>query len=724
MIKVYRGRYMQIELNSVWRLDNVDGVEDGLYRVLAFYPDEQLLVIFKLFDGSTLQKPTAIDLSLFTQLIEKELILPDSYSIPFYQLAIDDEISKSHKNKRDLRYKQIQDLVNTPEFLLKNTCNSRSKIVSNHAKKQKIYIQSLYRTLNLYWKYGQDRNALLPAYKNSGGLGKSRLAGNKKRGSPIQLLTPSIEAPTGVNTSEDDKAKFLKAMKRFGMKGKQVTFSKVYNLMLKEFYTNELILADQEQREAKIPNYRTFLYWVNKLIPKQELIKKQTTPGDFARNYRGLNGAATDHTEVPGSCFELDATVLDVHIVSEFRRNHVLGRPTLYCVVDKESRMIVGLHVSMEYASWRAGRQALVNSFTSKKDYCARYGIEIEETEWPCHHIPQRLLCDRGEFICKEAENLAVPLIGHLSIAPPYRADLKGIVEHRFNILNEKLVHDLMGTTRGRHYVRGDRDPRLDAALTLTEINKLLIDAVLDHNSSIFENLAGQTSLLIESDLSPIPINYWNIHIKKHRHALSRADEAQIRIRLLPIEWVSMTSKGLRLNDDMYYESNHSEFEDWKVIARTNGSWKLEARIDQDNSSFIYVRLKHDESFYRCYLRQASNNFKEKHQADILLFEDWKKLEKKRSVPTAKSIERHQRRNEIIQHAKNEAASAEPVGSKAEKTKGMKERRKKAILDARILSDDTLEQLDKNQHKSINDKQKEEKRKNVISILKRKKDNK
>lgn len=78
-------------------------------------------------------------------------------------------------------------------------------------------------------------------------------------------------------------------------------------------------------------------------------------------------GSATDHTEVPGSCFELDSTVLDVHVVSEFQRNHVLGRPTVYCVIDKESRMIVGLHVSMEYASWRAGRQALINSFTSKK---------------------------------------------------------------------------------------------------------------------------------------------------------------------------------------------------------------------------------------------------------------------------------------------------------------------------------------------------------------------
>ena len=92
------------------------------------------------------------------------------------------------------------------------------------------------------------------------------------------------------------------------------------------------------------------------------------------------------------------------------------------------------------------------------------------------------MLCDRGEFICKDAEKLAVPLIGHLSIAPPYRADWKGIVERRFKILNDTLVHQLMGTTRGRHYIRGDRDPRLEAALTLNEVTNMLIDAVLEHN--------------------------------------------------------------------------------------------------------------------------------------------------------------------------------------------------------------------------------------------------
>ncbi|WP_197716247.1 hypothetical protein [Escherichia coli] len=104
-----------------------------------------------------------------------------------------------------------------------------------------------------------------------------------------------------------------------------------------------------------------------------------------------------------------------------------------------------------------------------------------------------------------------------------------------------------------------------------------------------------------------------------------------------------MTSKGIRLNDDMYYECDRAEFEDWKVIARSNGRWKLEARIDQDNASFIYVRLRPSEGFTRCTLMTRSSSFEERHRADVLYFEDWKRF-RKRSKPTSKSIERHNRR--------------------------------------------------------------------------------
>jgi putative transposase len=712
---------MQVELNSVWNINNLDGLEDGLYRVLQLYTEEQMAILFPLLDSNAMQRPLKLDLNLLNTAIKLGDAQLGSYELPYYQLQSDDDISENYIVKRDEKYKLIIDLVSDPNFLLNLVEHPRSKAISLHAKTHNTYLQNIYRALNLYWKYGQERNALLPSYKNSGGRGKSRVAGVKKRGSPVQLFSPSLKSPEGVNTSEHDKSLFLRAMKEFGLKGEKINFSRVYDKMLKEYYSEELIDAESESREALVPNYRAFVYWAKKLVPAQVLIRKQTNQSDFDRNKRGLRGSATDHTEVPGSCFELDATVLDVHIVSDFQRHHVLGRPTTYCVVDKESRMIVGLHVSMEYASWRAGRQALINSFTCKKEYCAEFGIEIAEADWPCNHIPQRLLCDRGEFICQDAENLVVPLIGHLSIAPPYRAELKGIVEHRFNILNEKLVHELLGTTKGRHYIRGDKDPRLDATFTLREVTKLLIDAVLEHNSSIFQNLAKQSTLLIESGLSPTPLNYWNLHVKAQRHALSRADEAHIRSRLLPTVKVTMTGKGIRLNDQMYYESDHTDFDSWKVIARNNGSWPLDALVDHDNSCFIFVRLEEESGFSRCYLMKESANFAHRHQADILYFEDWVKLEKNKARPKSKSIERHQRRNQVIKAAKEQVALSPVLSSKAERTKGMKARRREAILAQRIEDGEShLREAKHDMKIGTPSGHFDDKKKKVISMLKRK----
>uniref|UniRef100_UPI001E4A4C2B hypothetical protein n=1 Tax=Rheinheimera faecalis TaxID=2901141 RepID=UPI001E4A4C2B len=698
--------------------------EDGLYRILQFYNEIQIYILFPLVESKALQRPLKLSFNIFHEAIKASKFQLSSYLLPYYQLQSEDDISERYLLIRDEKYQLIVDLISEPNFLLNLVEQPRSKVISLHAKSNKTYVQNIYRVLNLYWKYGQDRNALLPSYKNSGGRGKSRIAGKLKRGSPIQLSSPSVEAPSGVNTTEFDKTLFLKAMKEFGLKGDKVKFSRVYIKMLKEYkhYADELIAAESESRVALVPNYRAFVYWVKKLVPAHTLIRKQTNQGDFDRNKRGLRGSATDHAEVPGSCFELDATVLDVHIVSDFRRNHVLGRPTVYCVVDKTSRMIVGLHVSMEYASWRAGRQALINSFTSKKEYCAGFGIEIEEADWPCHHIPQRLLCDRGEFICKNAEDLAVPLIGHLSIAPPYRPEMKGIVEGRFKILNDKLIHELLGTTKGRNYIRGDRDPRLDATMTLREITKLLIDEVLEHNSSVFKDLAKQSTSLIESGLSPTPLNYWNLHLKAQKHSLSRADEAHVRARLLPTTKVTMTGKGIRLNDQMYYSTDHPDFEAWKVIARNNGSWLLKALIDNDNSSFIYVRLEDESGFTRCNLMKESANFAHRHLADILYFDDWIKLEKNKAKPTAKSIERHQRRNQVIENAKEEAALAPPLSSKSERTKDMKTRRREAILAQRgeDVSSPNL-QADLTTAQDFSSNRLVDKKEKIISILKRRK---
>ncbi len=83
---------------------------------------------------------------------------------------------------------------------------------------------------------------------------------------------------------------------------------------------------------------------------------------------RALLGSVANTTVLPGDVFEIDSTVADVHLISSLNRRKVIGRPTIYTVVDRATRMIVGLHVSLYHASWRAARQALANCFMPKKN--------------------------------------------------------------------------------------------------------------------------------------------------------------------------------------------------------------------------------------------------------------------------------------------------------------------------------------------------------------------
>ncbi|CAH8182112.1 hypothetical protein VAE130_170001 [Vibrio aestuarianus] len=121
---------------------------------------------------------------------------------------------------------------------------------------------------------------------------------------------------------------------------------------------------------------------------------------------------------------------------------------------------------------------------------------------------------------------------------------------------------------------------------------------------------------------------------------------------------------------------------------------------------------------------KESANFSHRHQADILYFEDWLKLEQKKARPTAKSIERHQRRNQTIQNAKEEAALAPSLSSKSERTKGMKARRREAILAQRLEDSDTQSSLtEQNMESGSSGEYIDNKKKKVISMLKRKKVN-
>lgn len=667
---------MELPRNSIWSVNNSDLVKDGLYRLLDIMQDVESVILYSLEDTSTTVRPIAVSLEGFIELVSSRKAKKAQYELPTYLLVDEENIPDEHIGRRDKNYDLIKGIISNSIFLFDYATKKRSSQLAEYAKGVDVDRKSLARLLTQYWRYGQDKMALLPAFSKSGGSGRDRTPTIKPLGAPKQPRTIAVDRSAKFIVSDDDKNKFKKALKKYYLKESGLSLAKTYDNLLKDSYSKELNLADACGRPPLVPTKKQFSYWRTKLFSKEQIIKQRTSENDFLRNKRGVLGSITDRSYLPGAHFEIDATVADVHIVSEFGPKYVLGRPTIYIVVDRASRMIVGMHVSLYHASWRAARQALTNSFCSKSTYCKSFGVDIENSEWPCAHIPKELVCDNGEMIGVQPKKALTPMT-QLSFTPPYRPDCKGVVEKRFDIINKEVLHELLGTTRGGQIVRGSRDPRKDAIYTLKEITAEIIKAVLEHNRSILENLAFSSPLLIENDLSPTPLNYWKIHLAKHKHELQLANSNEVIARLLPSAEVSMTRSGIYFNG-MYYSCSELEECNLASVARSSGQWRLEARIDENTTNYIYVRLDKNKEFIRCDLLPRSRMLGDKSMFESDFIQDWLDTKKELTPISTTSIDDHKHRQEVTRQAKRRSKDAEKVSFR-DKTSNTRQRRKEEL---------------------------------------------
>lgn len=667
---------MAIEKNSVWRLDGAEGLENGSYRVLEIMPHLDCIILFHFTDKNKLQRPIASLLSNFKNWSKSRAATRIEFETPHFLLVAEEDLDAKSKSKRDTNYGLVSELLEDEEFLLTYSTSKRVSQVVDYAKKKGVDRKKIPRLLNLYWRHGQTKNAFLPAYANCGGFGKERQTVTLALGAPRSSRTLGVERAAKYVLTALDKENIRKVLKASYLKTSGASLTESYKEYLRQYHAEEIKVADACRTAPVVPSFRQFSYWKERFFSKDTVIRKRSSEKDYLLKKRALLGSASQNDFVPGSCFEIDATVADVHIVSSFGKQYALGRPTIYSIVDRATLMIVGFHVSLYHASWRAARQALVNCFLPKADYCSQYGVVIDESEWPCAHVPKRFMCDNGEMIGLQPQEKVVPFT-ELSFAPAYRPDYKPFVERRFKILNDQLIHHLAGSTRGGKVVRGDRDPRKDSLHTLREVTTMLIDAALEHNREIQKSLAFKTPLLIENNLSPTPLNAWKIHFSKHMHALTRVEPSEVIASLLPPEQVSMTRSGIKYKE-MYYSSLQTEDEKLAAIARTNGRWQLDARIDDNTVNHIYVRLNDKEGFTKCNLSPRSVMFKDMPVSEAEFILDWLDMHKEQAPVTVESIEMKKRNAQLIKQAKERAkTNAVPF---REKIKNTRENRKEELM--------------------------------------------
>lgn len=171
---------------------------------------------------------------------------------------------------------------------------------------------------------------------------------------------------------------------------------------------------------------------------------------------------------------EVDHCLIDL-VVVHAESGRPLGRPWLTALIDRATRMIVGAHLSFEAPSYASLQRALGHAIWKKDLSC----IEGIERDWPCHGVPEWLICDNGkEFRSQSLQTSGRMLdigIVNLPVKMPW---LKGAIERVFQTIGVQVFSHEEGTTLSR--TLDLYDPVSRARLSLEDVRQRILKWIVD----------------------------------------------------------------------------------------------------------------------------------------------------------------------------------------------------------------------------------------------------
>ncbi|MDM1018757.1 Mu transposase C-terminal domain-containing protein [Acinetobacter sp. VNK23] len=574
---------------------------------------------------------------------------------PFQDIALiqpkKDSVSQL---KRDENYILIKNIVDHEQFYIPSI---RSSIINEIINNKKSTKQTIYRLLRQYWQRGQTPNALIPNYQNSGAKGGKKIATQKlgrkriyKEGTGA-IITQEIERLFHLTIS-----KYLLSTQKHTLKYANREFQKLYRTLY------------PDTPETEYPTLRQFQYFYHREYNELTRLQKRSNDIEYSKDLRQLHSTVNTQVLGPGSRYEIDATIADIYLVSNLDRSRIIGRPTIYFVIDVFSRMVTGLYIGLENASYKTSIRALYCAFTDKAALCRKYGIDITYENWPCIGLPDAILADRAELFGHQVENLEKSFSIRLENAPAYRGDLKPIVESRFKLIQAEFKPFAKGVVQGViTKKRGGKDYRLDATLNLDEFTKIILLSVLKYNQ--FHQISNyDRDIDLPHDLPAVPITLWNWGIQHRTGKLRTASDKAVYVALLPREKATLSNRGLKLFGVTYTCPELYE-QGWLHRQNTINRPKfLYAAYDPSNAEKIYVfyeqsSLKYWEATISDYSREFRGySFWEVWQINSVQKKTFEKQDIKNNLAQS---ELEQKIMDIIQQASIET----PLSTQSQKSR-------------------------------------------------------
>jgi len=639
---------LKVTINTIIERLNIDLVTEAFLRVLWLDENWKYVVVVNISDHRDMSYPFFIQYADLLEEIEEGKSRVIEMEPDLRLLSPDSEYLDKYREKRNARWDVIKNIVvHEPDIYMPDKRGKLIKDVYLSTGKSKKVIRDY---LKKYWFYGKSLNGLLDNYFECGVPGEKR--NYKVKPGPVSVNRYLV--------TEADKIIFASAIRVFHVR-QGMSISTTHERMCETFYKRGFYRKYGVRVPIVDPNHsptlRQFRYWY---IKNSTIFSRYSNRRGKRRaliDVRPFQGNASEKAYCVGAVYEVDATRADVILVS-FDRQTILGKPTLYIVIDVFSRMIVGYYVSLAPESWMEAMVAIEHAATNKVEYCAKYGIDISEEDWPCHSLPKNLVSDRGELKAQYTErfvNLEVDVLN----APSYRGDLKPFVESRFHITNETIRDLLPGSTEAQQRVRGDKDPSKEAALTIEEFNQFLIVFFLTYNKSALSKdyLPSKEMFMDKVELTPLKVWNW----EKGRRLLHHKSKKELRYNLWPKETAKVTRFGLEFKG-MHYTCDLGIKEGWfEGEGGIDGKKYVEIVFDPRHSGCIYYRSKKGDLI-------PCNLIPKYHEFEGLHFEEVAKIMEYRDEQI-KQQEKAEKQHRAELHAFAEALNKTAVKETKDKTK-------------------------------------------------------
>lgn len=488
-----------------------------------------------------------------------------------------DGLSDAVKRVLNERWQLLQRALSSPFDVLNP--RGRAELARQLEREGITTRPTLYQVLRLYWAGGPRKQSLLPNYQNCGAPGIARIPATESQ----KTGRPRTVAPgRGIAMTAEHRRKMAIALATSKAGKEARSLQEAYHHLLITQYPEHVRLEPNRPPQIKnfdaVPTFEQFRYFWTRQYDFETRLKKRLRPRRFEALTKILASGTLKDVRGPGTRYEIDATIVDVYVVSRYNPNHIIGRPTLYLVVDQFSRLIVGYYLGLEPPCWVGAMLALWSCNLDKVELCRHYGINITAEQWPTGFMPLHLLCDRGEGMSHMAEALSVGFGIDVENTPPYCGAAKSVVERTFGAIQVTSFGPYIpGYVDKVFYERGDKPPQLNAVLNLDDLTRVLLAAIIKHNHHVIREYPGTPGQIIEGvEFTPVALWHWGVrHLRFEGRRF--ADDHLARY-LWPEQKVFMRKRGLHYCRGLWYYGAKLSEQHWFLRALTEGR-ELSARI-------------------------------------------------------------------------------------------------------------------------------------------------